>query len=210
MRRLPTGTVTFLFTDVAGSTRLLEELGAEGYAEALGSHRRVIRDALDRHGGIEVDTQGDCAGDRRRALRDPLSRLPGGRAAQARRIEVVRALAAELTALDDDYGYGGLAAATRAWLAWRDGNLDAVDLEAGRALAGWSHTEGTGPTVFQWTARFPLIAAELERGRTAPAADHAAFLLDASQQPLPEELAAALRDGTLERAVALGRPLGYT
>jgi len=100
--------------DVAGSTRLPEELGAEGYAEALGSHRRVIRDALDRHGGIEVDTQGDCAGDRRRAVRDPLSRLPGGRAAQARRVEAVRALAAELTALDDDYGYGGLAAATRA------------------------------------------------------------------------------------------------
>jgi predicted ATPase/class 3 adenylate cyclase len=61
MRRdLPTGTVTFLFTDVEGSTRLLHELGAEGYAEALAEHRRVIRDACAAEGGVEVDTQGDA------------------------------------------------------------------------------------------------------------------------------------------------------
>ena len=40
MAELPTGTVTFLFTDVDGSTKLLHELGAEGYAEALAEHRR--------------------------------------------------------------------------------------------------------------------------------------------------------------------------
>ena len=57
---LPTGTVTFLFTDVEGSTRLLHELGAEGYAEALAEHRRLIREACARHGGVEVDTQGDA------------------------------------------------------------------------------------------------------------------------------------------------------
>jgi predicted ATPase len=57
---LPTGTVTFLFTDVEGSTRLLHELGAEGYAEALAEHRRVIRDACTSEGGVEVDTQGDA------------------------------------------------------------------------------------------------------------------------------------------------------
>jgi len=57
---LPSGTVTFLFTDVEGSTRLLHELGAEGYAEALAEHRRVIRDACTRHSGVEVDTQGDA------------------------------------------------------------------------------------------------------------------------------------------------------
>jgi len=59
-RVLPTGTVTFLFTDVEGSTRLLHELGSEGYAEALAEHRRVLRDAFSRHGGVEVDTQGDA------------------------------------------------------------------------------------------------------------------------------------------------------
>ncbi len=45
---LPTGTVTFLFTDVEGSTRLLEELGAEAYAGELGRHRDIVRDALSR------------------------------------------------------------------------------------------------------------------------------------------------------------------
>ena len=56
----PTGTVTLLFTDVAGSTKLLHELGDGGYAEALATHRRVIREACARHHGVEVDTQGDA------------------------------------------------------------------------------------------------------------------------------------------------------
>ena len=60
MRELPSGTITFLFTDVEGSTRLLHELGAEGYAEALAAHRRVLREAFAAHGGVEVDTQGDA------------------------------------------------------------------------------------------------------------------------------------------------------
>jgi predicted ATPase/class 3 adenylate cyclase len=57
---LPSGTVTFLFTDVEGSTRLLQELGADAYADALGEHRRAIRDACLTNGGVEVDTQGDA------------------------------------------------------------------------------------------------------------------------------------------------------
>jgi class 3 adenylate cyclase len=57
---LPTGTVTFLFTDVEGSTKLLHALGAEGYAAALAEHRRVIREACAAERGIEVDTQGDA------------------------------------------------------------------------------------------------------------------------------------------------------
>src|SRR5262245_2358254 len=62
MRRdeLPTGTVTFLFTDVEGSTRLLHELGAEGYERELDAHRRIVREACVQVGGIEVDTQGDA------------------------------------------------------------------------------------------------------------------------------------------------------
>src|SRR6266498_3521280 len=58
-RDLPSGTVTFLFTDVEGSTKLLHELG-DSYADLLGDHRRVLRDAFARHGGVEVDTQGDA------------------------------------------------------------------------------------------------------------------------------------------------------
>jgi predicted ATPase/class 3 adenylate cyclase len=60
MRGPPSGTVTFLFTDVEGSTRLLGELGAERYSAALAEHRRVLRAAAARHGGVEVDTQGDA------------------------------------------------------------------------------------------------------------------------------------------------------
>ncbi len=59
-RRLPRGTVTFLFTDVEGSTRLLHELGAEKFGDALAQHRRLIREACEAHGGVEVDTQGDA------------------------------------------------------------------------------------------------------------------------------------------------------
>ena len=57
--KLPTGTVTFLFTDIEGSTRLLQELG-DGYAEVLAEHRRVLREAWREHDGVEVDTQGDA------------------------------------------------------------------------------------------------------------------------------------------------------
>jgi WD40 repeat protein/class 3 adenylate cyclase/energy-coupling factor transporter ATP-binding protein EcfA2 len=58
MRELPAGTVTFLFTDIEGSTRLLHELG-DAYAGVLADHRRLLREAFVRHKGIEVDTQGD-------------------------------------------------------------------------------------------------------------------------------------------------------
>jgi len=57
---LPTGTVTFVFTDVEGSTALLDELGPEEYASALAVHRSAIREACIRNGGVEVDTQGDA------------------------------------------------------------------------------------------------------------------------------------------------------
>lgn len=59
-RALPSGTVTLLFTDVEGSTRLLHELGAAAYADALADHRRILREAFVAHGGVEVDTQGDA------------------------------------------------------------------------------------------------------------------------------------------------------
>ena len=81
--RLPTGTVTFLFTDVEGSTRLLHELG-DAYADALHEHRRILRDAFARHGGVEVDTQGDAffvafsrASDALAAARDATDALDG-------------------------------------------------------------------------------------------------------------------------------------
>jgi len=59
-RDLPAGTVTFLFTDVEGSTKLLHALGPERYGAALAEHRRIMREAFAARGGVEVDTQGDA------------------------------------------------------------------------------------------------------------------------------------------------------
>lgn len=58
MSELPSGTITFLFSDVEGSTRLLKELG-EDYSDVLAEQQRILREAFAAHGGHEVDTQGD-------------------------------------------------------------------------------------------------------------------------------------------------------
>lgn len=56
---VPGGTVTFVFTDIEGSTQLLKRLG-DGYAQVAADHRRLVRDAFRAHGGSEVDAQGDA------------------------------------------------------------------------------------------------------------------------------------------------------
>jgi alpha-glucoside transport system substrate-binding protein len=58
VRELPVGTVTFLFTDIEGSTQLLKQL-RDRYGEALEEHQRILREAFAEHGGHEIDTQGD-------------------------------------------------------------------------------------------------------------------------------------------------------
>jgi class 3 adenylate cyclase len=96
MTTLPVGTVTFVFTDIEGSTRLLQELGDEAYGRVSGDHRRLVREAFGAHGGTEIDTQGDAfffsfprardavagAVDAQRALRD--HEWPDGRAVSVR------------------------------------------------------------------------------------------------------------------------------
>ena len=57
---LPTGTVTFLFTDIEGATTLLQRLGDRRYAEVLAEHQRLLRDAFAKGNGQEIDTQGDA------------------------------------------------------------------------------------------------------------------------------------------------------
>ena len=59
MPDMPQGTVTFAFTDIEGSTALLKRLD-EGYADVIGAHRRLVRDAFIARGGVEIDTQGDA------------------------------------------------------------------------------------------------------------------------------------------------------
>jgi class 3 adenylate cyclase len=84
MSQFPGGTVTFVFTDIEGSTRLLQELGDEAYGRVSGDHRRLVRESFGARGGTEIDTQGDAfffsfprardavgaAVDAQRALRD--------------------------------------------------------------------------------------------------------------------------------------------
>src|SRR2546429_3443362 len=59
MSQLPTGTVTLLFTDIEGSTLLLEQLG-ERYADIVATCRQLLRTAFQQWNGVEVDTQGDA------------------------------------------------------------------------------------------------------------------------------------------------------
>ena len=56
---LATQTLTFLFTDIEGSTAMLQNLG-DAYAEVLTDHHRIIRAGLGGHDGREIDTQGDA------------------------------------------------------------------------------------------------------------------------------------------------------
>jgi class 3 adenylate cyclase/DNA-binding beta-propeller fold protein YncE len=83
MAELPTGTVTFLFTDIEGSTRLEREL-RERYGEVLAQHQRLLRAAFAAHGGQELDTQGDSF----------FYVFPRARAAVEAAVEAQRALAA--------------------------------------------------------------------------------------------------------------------
>jgi len=56
---LPTGTVTFLFSDIEGSTRLVQEVGPDVFRATLEDHHRLLRDVFSAHGGVERGTQGD-------------------------------------------------------------------------------------------------------------------------------------------------------
>jgi predicted ATPase/class 3 adenylate cyclase len=83
--RQPSGTVTLVFTDIEGSTRLLEQLGVDAYRDALAEHRRIVRYACARHDGYEVDCEGDAffyafatANDAVAAVREAMSGLEGG------------------------------------------------------------------------------------------------------------------------------------
>jgi class 3 adenylate cyclase len=82
--RLPTGTVTFLFTDIEGSTRLLQDLG-DRYGAVRDEHAAILRRAIRDGGGVEVSTEGDSwvglghtAGTGRPSRAAPTSRVQSG------------------------------------------------------------------------------------------------------------------------------------
>ncbi len=57
---LPTGTVTFVFTDIEGSTLLLQELGHERYGRLQDEHAAIVREAIALGRGVEIRTEGDA------------------------------------------------------------------------------------------------------------------------------------------------------
>ncbi|HEX2765977.1 MAG TPA: adenylate/guanylate cyclase domain-containing protein [Candidatus Limnocylindria bacterium] len=82
MPTIPSGTVTFAFTDIEGSTALLKRLG-DRYADVLAQHRRILRGAFEARDGQEIDTQGDAF----------FFSFPRARQAVAAAVEAQRALA---------------------------------------------------------------------------------------------------------------------
>jgi class 3 adenylate cyclase len=71
----PTGTVTFLFTDIEGSTRLLQKL-RERYDAVQSRHAEILRAAFAEHDGHEIDTQGDAFSPRSDGHATPSLQLP--------------------------------------------------------------------------------------------------------------------------------------
>jgi predicted ATPase/class 3 adenylate cyclase len=131
-------------------------------------------------------------------------------------VEGARALLVELEALDDLHGYQGLVGGNAAWIAYRDGDLDRATRLAEQALVEWAAEKRGGVTVFQWSARFPLLGVALERGRVEEALAQAEAMLDEAQQPLParlrELLEPAVRDrdaSSLAAALDAARAVGY-
>jgi hypothetical protein len=131
-------------------------------------------------------------------------------------VERARARLEELAPLDELHGYDGLIGACSAWLASRDGRPDLVVEHAEHALREWGSEGRLGYGVFQWTARFPLLAVALADDDVDSALEQARAMLDPRQQPLPEAISAALaaavesgRAPDLRTALDLATPGGY-
>jgi predicted ATPase/class 3 adenylate cyclase len=150
VKGLPSGTVTFLFTDIEGSTRILRDLG-ERYSDLLGLHHRLLREVWVRHRGVEVLTEGDAffvafanAADALAAAIDGQRALAGADWPSEQRIQVRMGLhTGYARAVDDDYralavhqaarvvdaANGGQILATAEVIALRgDAELEVVDL----------------------------------------------------------------------------------
>jgi predicted ATPase len=136
MRALPEGTVTLLFTDIEGSTRLLERLG-DAYAETLAQHRRTLRSVFERHGGVEVGTDGDAFFVAFAAASDALSAAEEAQAELARAGSVrvrIGMHTGEPTVYDGDYVGMDVHRAARVGAAGHGGQILLTD--ATRSLVG--------------------------------------------------------------------------
>jgi class 3 adenylate cyclase len=147
MPTIPSGTVTFAFTDIEGSTSLLKRLG-DRYAELLAQHRRILRGAFEARDGQEIDTQGDAF----------FFSFPRARQAVAAAVEAQRALAdaewpdgVEVRVrmglhtgepLVGDEGYTGLDVVRAARIAGSGRGGQVLLSETTRALVGTNLPEG--------------------------------------------------------------------
>jgi class 3 adenylate cyclase len=137
-----TGTLTLLFTDIEGSTRLLREL-RDGYAELIADHQRQLRRAFALHGGREVDTQGDAffvvfdrAGDAIAAAAEALRSLEGSRV----RVRIGIHTGEPDTGGD---GYVGLAVHRAARICAAANGRQILISQATRSVVGDSEPSGT-------------------------------------------------------------------
>jgi class 3 adenylate cyclase len=152
MPNLPSGTVTFLFSDIEGSTALLKQLGDDAYAELLRRHREIVRATFAVHDGQEIDTQGDAF----------FYSFPRARRAVAAAVEVQRAHAAETwpggielrvriglhtgePAVGEE-GYTGIDVVRAARIAAVGSGGQILMSEATRALVGGDLPEGVAVT----------------------------------------------------------------
>lgn len=135
-RALPSGTVTMLFTDVEGSTRLLDELGPERYAAALLDHRKRLRAVAEAHRGVEMGTEGDAFFFVFRGAGDGLAAAGEMQAALARGPFLVRMgiHSGEVLLADGDYVGMAVHKAARICSVAHGGQVVASDQT--RALAG--------------------------------------------------------------------------
>ena len=197
MPSLPSGTVTFVFSDIVGSTSLLKQLG-DRYEALLSDHRRLMRERFAEHGGVEIDTQGDAFFFAFSRARDAVSAAVDAQRAHAdhkwpddRPVLVRMGLHTGEPAVGSE-GYLGLdvVRAARLCTAGKGGHV--LLSETTRALVGASLPEGV--SIFPLGERRlkdidePERVFELEiEGAAAPAEAEAAADVDEPQVPTPPE-----------------------
>ena len=147
MTEFPSGTVTFVFSDVEGSTGLLKRLG-ERYGEVIADHRRIVRETFGARGGVEIDTQGDSFFYAFSRARDAVAAAVDAQRAHAdhawpagERVRVRMGLHTGEPALGAE-GYLGVDVVRAARLAATGGGGSVLLSEPTRALLGSSLPDG--------------------------------------------------------------------
>ncbi len=147
MATLPSGTVTFVFSDIEGSTGLLKRLG-DRYRQVIADHRRIVRETFGSHAGVEIDTQGDSFFFAFARARDAVAAAVATQRAHAEHawpngetVRVRMGLHTGEPAVGDE-GYHGLDVVKAARLSTTGRGGDVLLSETTRALLGSSLPEG--------------------------------------------------------------------